>query len=638
MQDQIRNFCIIAHIDHGKSTLADRFLELTGTVEKRKMREQFLDQMDLEREKGITIKMQPVRMIYHPEIRNPTLRLRSGRESEIPNNNKIQNSNSFEFRASNFEFTNSEYILNLIDTPGHADFSYEVSRSLAAVEGAILLVDATKGVQAQTLAHLNHAKEQGLAIIPVVNKIDSLLAKPEEVAKEMIKLLGPDALEPLFISAKEGTNVQELLESVIERVPCPKGNSEKPFRALIFDSRFDAFKGIIAFVAVVDGKIMPAEKIFLLGTGVEAVVKEVGYFLPQENPVQTLRAGEIGYIATGVKEPEKVRIGDTIVSKYKIQDTKYEIQALPGFQIPKPVVFASFYPQNPNDFEVLKDALSKLRLSDPSLSYEMEAKEALGRGFRCGFLGVLHSEICSERVEREFKIPIVISRPSVEYAILLKDNRKISVKAPVDWPLSQAIQEMYEPWAMLEVITPAEFLAQTLQFLQTLEGKQLGIEDLGGNKFLARHEMPLREIITGLYERLKSVTQGMASMDYQLLEMRKADLVKLEFLIAGQKEEALSNVVPRQKAYQEGKAIIEKLKEVLPSQQFEVALQAVTEGRVIARETISARRRDVTAPLYGGDVTRKKKLLERQKKGKEELKARGRVTIPSKVFLDIFRA
>ncbi len=604
MESNIRNFCIIAHIDHGKSTLADRFLELTGTVEKRKMREQFLDQMDLEREKGITIKMQPVRMNY------------------------------------------KGYVLNLIDTPGHADFSYEVSRSLAAVEGAILLVDATKGVQAQTLAHLNHAKAQGLVIIPVVNKIDSPLARPQDVAKEIAMLLpaspagGPNAKDLLFISAKEGTNVEELLEQVIQRVPCPKGSLEKPFRALIFDSRFDAFKGIIAFVRVVDGEVKGAEKISLIGTQVEAVVKEVGYFLPQETLVSTLKAGEIGYIATGIKEPEKIRIGDTITkfSPYGRSPKGGEITALPGFKIPSPVVFASFYPQNPNDFDSLKDALSKLSLSDPSLAYEMEAKEALGRGFRCGFLGVLHSEICSERIEREFKIPIVISRPSVEFTILGKDKKRISVKTPADWPSSQAIEEMYEPWALVEVITPATFLPQALRLLQTFEGKQLGIEDLGENKFLVRHEMPLREIITGLYEKLKSVTQGMASMDYELLDSRRADLVKLEFHIAGLLEEALSNVVPRSRAYQEGKAIVEKLKEVLPSQQFEVALQAVSEGRVLARETMSARRRDVTAPLYGGDVTRKKKLLERQKKGKEELKARGKVTIPSRVFLDIFRA
>lgn len=586
MENNIRNFCIIAHIDHGKSTLADRFLELTGTIEKRKMREQFLDQMDLEREKGITIKMQPVRMNY------------------------------------------KGYILNLIDTPGHVDFSYEVSRSLVAVEGAILLVDATKGVQAQTLAHLSHAKEQGLVIIPCINKIDSPLARIEETEQEIFKLLGPG--EVMKISAKEGIGVQELLDTVIARVPSPKGSKEKPFRAVIFDSRFDVFKGIVAFVRVVDGTISPYEKTYLLGTKIEGFVKEVGYFGPQEKTLPSLEAGLIGYIATGVKEPESVRIGDT-VAKSK------SVEALPGFKIPKPVVFVSLYPQNPDEFDSLKDALSKLRLNDPSFTYEVEAKEALGRGFRCGFLGVLHSEIISERIEREFKIQMVISRPSVEFEITDKNGKNLFVKTPSDWPSPNIIESIQEPWAMLEVITPGSFLSQTLQFLQGFEGSQADIQDLGQDKLLVKYEMPLRELILDFYDKLKSVTQGMASMDYQIQGLRPAKLVKLEFAIAGKIEEALSMVVPESRAYQEGKKVVEKLKESLPAQLFEVALQAVAGGKVLARETISARRKDVTAPLYGGDYTRKKKLLEIQKKGKKELKEKGRVVIPPKVFLDIFR-
>ncbi|MBI1984986.1 MAG: elongation factor 4 [Candidatus Wildermuthbacteria bacterium] len=598
MGNNIRNFCIISHVDHGKSTLADRFLELTGTVEKRKMREQFLDQMDLEREKGITIKMQPVRMLWHP----------GGPERS----------------------EGREIVLNLIDTPGHADFSYEVSRSLAAVEGAVLLVDATKGVQAQTLAHLSHAKNQGLFIIPCINKIDSPLARIEETAREIEKLLSVDSRDIFRISAKEGTGVKELLDAIIQKVPSPKGEEAKPFRAVIFDSRFDAFKGIVAFVRVVDGTLLPNERFTLLGTQAEGVVKEVGYFSPKEVSQSTLHSGEIGYVATGIKEPEKVRIGDTIAKSKNLE-------ALPGFQIPKPVVFVSLYPQDPNEFDALKDALSKLKLSDPSFTYDVEAKEALGRGFRCGFLGVLHSEIITERIQREYKIEMVVSRPSVEFSILSNKGEILSVKTPSDWPSPNVIQSMEEPWAQVEVIVPGNFLSQVLQFLRGYEGNQLGVDDLGEEKFLIRNEMPLRELIGDFHDKLKSVTQGMASMDYQIGSMRKANLVKLEFRIAGETEEALSMVVPDSRAYQEGKKVVEKLKEVLPPQLFEVALQAVVGSKVLARETINARRRDVTAPLYGGDYTRKKKLLEIQKKGKKELKEKGRVTIPTHVFLDVFR-
>ncbi|MBI2113346.1 MAG: elongation factor 4, partial [Candidatus Wildermuthbacteria bacterium] len=408
MNSNIRNFCIIAHIDHGKSTLADRFLELTGTVEKRKMREQYLDEMDLEREKGITIKMQPVRMLWH---------------SDSPERSEGQ-----------------EYVLNLIDTPGHADFSYEVSRSLAAVEGAVLLVDATKGIQAQTLAHLNHAKEQNLAIIPCINKIDSPLARTEEVAKEIAQLLSVPDQDIFRISAKEGIGVRDVLQAVIDKVPSPKGGESEQFQALIFDSRFDAFKGIVAFVRVVQGSLLPQEKILLLGTGQEGFAKELGYFIPQESIQRSLRAGEIGYIATGIKETEAVRIGDT-VAKQKATPM------LQGFKIPKPVVFVSLYPQDPNEFDALKDALSKLKLSDPSFSFEVESKEALGRGFRCGFLGVLHSEIISERVQREYKIRMVVSRPSVEFSITDNSGKLLSVKTPSDWPEPNMIKEIQEPWA-----------------------------------------------------------------------------------------------------------------------------------------------------------------------------------------------
>ncbi|MDP2735026.1 MAG: translation elongation factor 4 [bacterium] len=589
MQERIRNFCIIAHIDHGKSTLADRFLELTDTVEKRKMKEQFLDVMPLEREKGITIKMQPVRMEYQG------------------------------------------YVLNLIDTPGHVDFTYEVSRALAAVEGAILLVDATKGVQAQTLANLTLAKKQGLAIIPAVNKIDSPLAKSEEVAGEVAKLLGVAKEEVFYISAKEGTGVKELLEAVIEKVPQPRGDKGAPLRALIFDSKYDSFKGIVAFVRVVDGSVKANERIRFFATGAEGSAKEAGYFMPQEVSKDSLLTGEIGYLATGIKEPEKVRIGDTVTLLTRGG------ASLPGYQTPKPMVFVSLYPQEINDFDALKAALSQLKLNDPSFTFEMEAKEALGRGFSCGFLGVLHSEIIAERIQREFTLELVISRPSVEFQVTTERGGEISVKTPTDWPDGEKIMEIKEPWAKLEVIAPRQFFPQVSQLLLNLGGASTLVEDLGEERLLLAYEIPLRQVIADLYDRLKSVSQGMASMDYEIIDMRPGDLLKLEIWTAGENQDALAVIVPRKDAYAQGKAIIEKLKNILPPQLFEVALQAVADNKIIARETLKAQRRDVTGALYGGDVTRKKKLLERQKRGKKELKAKGRVTIPSKVFLDLFR-
>ncbi|MDP4007466.1 MAG: translation elongation factor 4 [bacterium] len=589
-QEHIRNFCIISHVDHGKSTLADRFLELTHTIEKRKMKDQVLDQMDLEREKGITIKMQPVRMNYQG------------------------------------------YVLNLIDTPGHVDFSYEVSRALAAVEGAILLVDATKGVQAQTLANLNLAQKQGLTIIPCVNKIDSPLARKEEVAKETAKLLGIKEEEVFFISAKEGTGVTELLLSVIERVPSPKGKEEAPFRALIFDSMYDSFRGIVAYVRVVDGKVKAQDGVSFLFAKAMGSVKEVGYFLPSEISASFLQAGEIGYLATGMKEPEKVRIGDTVAAKGA------RVEQLPGYETPRPMVFASLYPQDVDDFDALKAALSQLKLNDPSFTFEAESKEALGRGFSCGFLGLLHSEIIAERIQREFGLEIVISRPSVEFQVTTEKEDQLSVKTPTDWPEGEKILSVKEPWVRLEIILPREFFSIVSQFVVSSGGVSKNVSDLGEERLLGTFEIPLRQVVADLYDRLKSVSRGMASMDYEILDMRQADLVKLEIWTAGENQDALAVIVPRRDTYKEGKAIVEKLKNTLPPQLFEVALQAVAEGKIIARETLKAQRRDVTGALYGGDVTRKKKLLEKQKKGKKELKSKGRIVIPSKVFLELFRS
>ena len=575
----IRNFSIISHIDSGKSTLADRFLELTGTISSRKMRPQFLDKMDLEREKGITIKMKPVRVKY------------------------------------------SGYVLNLVDTPGHVDFSYEVSRSLAAVEGAVLLVDASKGIQAQTLANLELAKKQNLSIIPVVNKIDLAQAKIEETVEEVANLLSIDKKDIIKISAKNGQNVGQVLEAVVRRIPGPEENLQKEFRALIFDSEYDPYKGVVAYVRVVDGEIKKSEKINLLAAKTSGEVRELGFFKPEFSPQEKLSTGEIGYIATGIKEPGKVRVGDTVIK------SKFKIEPLLGYQEPEPMVFASLYPENSDDFDLLKDSLSKLKLNDPALIFEPETKEALGRGFRCGFLGTLHAEIIAERVRREFGLNLIISSPSVLY----KADDKL-IYSVSDWP--DYPEKTEEPWALLEIITPNRYMGKILENIKTnyVATKYLGLE-----KVILVYEIPLREIIVNLYDKIKSLSQGFASMSYKVLGFRSADLVKMDILIANKLESAFSKIVPKEKAYQEGKTLVEKLKEILPSQQFSVALQAVVAGKIIARETLKARRKNVTGYLYGGDYTRKRKLLEKQKKGKKILKEKGNVRIPLKVFLDMLR-
>lgn len=600
--ENIRNFTIIAHINHGKSTLADRFLELTKTIEKKEMRPQFLNVMELERGKGITIKMHPVRMEYN--------------------------------------FEDKPFILNLIDTPGHVDFSYEVSRSLAAVEGAVLLVDATKGIQAQTIFNLELAKKQKLIILPIVNKIDVAEARTEETKEELSKLLGVDKETIGAVSAKEGWETKELLEEIIEKTPPPKIDLESPFKALIFDSQYDSFKGIIVFVRVFAGKIKAGEKIYLIHSKIESEIKEVGFFNPKLIFSQELKAGEIGYIATGIKEPGKIKVGDTIInSKLKAQNPKLiEKEALPGYQDPKPVVFASLYPQDLGEFENLRDSLSKLKLNDPAFTFEPEVREGLGRGFRCGFLGNLHIEIVTERLKNEFGLELVISTPSVIYNIIDLKDRETLIFNPADWPESFKIKEVQEPWARLEVLTPTVFMGQTLEILESLEGKQVETKYFSQDRVFLVYEVPLREIIAGFFDKLKGQTKGFASMNYELLGYRKGDLVKLEILVAGKKEEALSRIVPSFKAFEEGKRIVTKLKEILPAQLFSVPIQATIEGKIIARETMRAKGRDVIAPLYGGDYTRKRKLLEQQKRGKKELKEKGEVRIPQKVFLEIFRS
>jgi len=580
MNQQIRNFVIISHVDHGKSTLADRFLEITGAVSEKKMRPQFLDMMDLEREKGITIKMQPVRMDYRG------------------------------------------YCINLIDTPGHVDFSYEVSRALAAVEGAVLLVDATKGIQAQTLANLEFAKTQGLVIIPVVNKIDSAQAMVEKTVEELADLLKIDKKDIIEISAKKGTNVEKVLEVVIEKVPEPKKDIEKPFRALIFDSKYDSFKGIIAYIRIMEGQIKDNEEIKLLASKTKGKIKELGYFVPELSPQKKLSAGEIGYIATGIKELGKVRVGDTIAKK--------EVEALTGYKESKPMVFASLYPENPDDFDLLKEALAKLALNDPALLFEPESKEALGRGFRCGFLGTLHTEIVSERLDREFGLKLIISTPSVVYK-----TDKGFIYSPSEWP--EMVKESEEPWVLLEVVAPNKYIGSLSEILKSLRGTYVETKFLGQERTILVYEVPLREIITNLYDKIKSVTSGYGSMNYKFMDYRESDLVKMEVLIAGEKQGAFSKIVPKGQAEQEARGLTKKIKESLPSLQFSVPIQVVIGAKIIARETKKAQRKDVTGALYGGDYSRKRKLLEKQKKGKKKLAAKGKVRIPPKVFLDVFR-
>ena len=594
MENQIRNFVIISHIDHGKSTLADRFLELTGTIPKDKMKPQFLDSMDLEREKGITIKMQPCRMEYNG------------------------------------------YILNLIDTPGHVDFSYEVSRSLAAVEGAIILVDATQGIQAQTISNLELAKAQNLVIIPVINKIDSPEARIEKTKQEIANLLNISEEEVLSISAKCGTNIKELLETVIKKIPSPETNQEKPLRALIFDSKYDAYKGIIAYVRVMDGKIETAQNFYLMASKSGEKVKEVGVFKPELFPKKELKAGEIGYIATGIKEPEKIKIGDTIISD-KLLMINNLVEPLPGYLEPKPMVFASFYPTDPNDYQLLKEGLVKLKLNDASLFFEPERKEMLGRGFRCGFLGSLHAEIVSERLYRESGLDLIISTPSVVLKIINQKNQETLIYSASDLPCASEIKEILEPWIKLKIISPINYLNSIFEILKNLKSKYIDTKSISKDRVILIEEIPLREIIVAFYDKLKTQTHGYGSMNYEMIGYKPADLVKLEILINEKKEEAFSRIVARDRAAVEGKKIVEKLKKTLPFQLFSVPLQAVVSGKIIARETLKAKRKDVIAPLYGGDYTRKRKLLEKQKKGKKKLKEKTGIQIPAKVFLEMFK-
>ncbi|OGI22308.1 MAG: elongation factor 4 [Candidatus Moranbacteria bacterium RIFCSPHIGHO2_01_FULL_55_24] len=599
-QSHIRNFCIIAHIDHGKSTLADRLLELTKTVEQRKMKEQLLDQMDLERERGITIKLQPVQMHY--------------------------------------AYQGEEYLLNLIDTPGHVDFHYEVSRSLAAVEGAILLVDATKGVQAQTLANLYLAIEQGLEVVPVVNKVDLPNAEVEKTKKEIMHILGCTEDAILEASGKTGLGVEAVLKRVIERVPAPEGDEAAPLRALIFDSVYDTYKGVVAYVKVVDGSVKRDDVLYMLATDKESVTVEVGCFKPKMLATPKLLAGDIGYIATGLKDVSHCRVGDTITWKTTDREKDMSTIALPGYREIKPAVYASFYPLDGDEYTMMRDALDKLKLNDAAFVFEPESNQALGRGFRCGFLGLLHLEIIQARLEREFGIMPTITTPSVVYELQMRGvPGRTPLYSPSDMPDLAGIEKIYEPYVALSLVVPSEYLGNVMSLMQTIRAEYKNTEYIDAGRVYLSFEAPLMDVIVNFHDDLKSVSSGYASMNYEPIGYRESDVVKLDIMVAGDKIDAFARMIPRGNAHTEGKRVVEKLKEVIPRQNFAIAIQAVIGGKIIARETISAFRKDVTSKLYGGDFSRKKKLLEKQKKGKKKMRDIGKVSIPSQAFLAVLR-
>ncbi len=599
----IRNFCIIAHIDHGKSTLADRFLELTNTIPKNKMKEQMLDSMDLERERGITIKMQPVRMVYFSSIQN------------------------------------SQYILNLIDTPGHMDFAYEVERSLAAVEGAILLVDATKGIQAQTLANLRLAQEQRLVIIPVLNKMDMPVAqiRKEKIKKELSQLLNIDQKEILSISAKKGTGVEEVLKRIITDIPSPPIETHELFKALVFDSSYDSYKGIIAYIRVVEGTIKKGQRIKLLNAKKESDIVEIGYFLPNLSARDEISAGEIGYVATGLKDSSLVKVGETIVGIVGHGSQVANPKPLPGYREPEPLVFANIFPSEMKSFPQLKDNLEKLHLNDFSFHYETINHTVLGRGFKVGFLGMLHLEIIFERLKREYGTKIILTSPTVVYRIKTKKGKEFKIFSAQELPTPDEIESIGEPWVEIEIIVPAQYSSKVYAFLKICRGAFKETKDLSANEYLIIYEAPLSEIIENFLDNLKSVSQGYASFSYKIINYRPVDLVKLEFAIVGEIKPSLSRLVPENKAYRVAREFLLRLKDSLPAQQFSQALQARIGGKIIAREDIRAARKDVTGALYGGDYTRKAKLLEKQKKGKKKLLAHASVKIPEEVYLSVLK-
>ena len=595
-QKQIRNFSIIAHIDHGKSTLADRLIEMTGVLSKREMESQVLDNMEIERERGITIKSQAVRMNYHAK-------------------------------------DGKEYIFNLIDTPGHVDFNYEVSRSLAACDGAILVVDSSQGVEAQTLANVYLALDNNLEILPVINKIDLPNARPEEVKKEIEDIIGIPAEDTPCISAKSGLNVEEVLERIVTDIPAPTGNEEEPLQCLIFDSFYDNYKGAVSYVRVKNGSVKVGDEILLMATNKSFVVTEVGYFEPgQYLPADVLKAGEVGYIAASIKSLSDIHVGDTIT----LRNRKAK-EPLPGYKTVNPMVYCGLYPVDGSDYENLKVALEKLKLNDAALQYEAETSTALGFGFRCGFLGLLHLEIIEERLDREFDLSLITTSPSVIYKVYKTNGEVLELYNPSDLPVPQEISYMEEPYVLAEIFSPKEFVGNIMEICQNRRGIYINMKYLDANRVTIVYELPLNEIIYDFFDQLKSKTKGYASFDYEMKEYRRSELVKLDIHVNGEGVDALSFIVHKDSAYTRGKKMIEKLKEVIPRQLFSIPLQAVIGGKIIARETISAMRKDVLAKCYGGDITRKKKLLEKQKRGKKKMRQIGNVEIPQEAFLSVLK-
>ena len=592
----IRNFCIIAHIDHGKSTLADRLLEYTHTVTKREMKDQLLDTMDLERERGITIKLQPARMNYIHE--------------------------------------GQEYILNLIDTPGHVDFTYEVSRSLACCEGAILVVDASQGIEAQTLANVYLAIENNLTLIPVINKIDLPHADRERTATELKKIFGFKDEELLYASGKTGEGVEDIVRAVIERLPAPTGDTNAPFRGLIFDSMYDVHRGVITFVRCFDGGIKRNNPIRMIATNTEAQALEVGYFRPKFDMQPEIKTGEVGYIVTGLRDVSKARVGDTIT----IGNVKNQIvEALPGYKQITPMVYATIFPTSAEDYPALRDAMDKLKLSDASLSFEPENIPSIGFGFRTGFLGLLHMDIVQERLSREYDLDLVLTAPSVAYNIQKTNGERVTIHTPAAWPDPSIIAHVEEPWMDVDILVPQEHIGAILEIVTQRRGNQKDIQYITNERVHMKFEMPLGAIITDFYDKLKSVSSGYASLNYEFKDYRESNLVKVDVLVAGESVEALSIITHRSNAESEARELLSKLKELIPRQMFEIALQGTIGGKVVARETIKAFRKDVTGYLYGGDVTRKMKLLNKQKKGKKRMKKIGKVDIPQEAFLAVLK-
>lgn len=601
----IRNFCIIAHIDHGKSTLADRLLEYTGTVEKREMQAQLLDSMDLEREKGITIKLAPVRMRYSPSA----------------SADRITQADS------------AEYILNLIDTPGHVDFQYEVSRSLAAVEGALLVVDSSQGIQAQTLANAYQAVDIGLKLIPVINKIDLPGAEPERVAAELVRTFGFDMSEMVYVSAKTGQNIDLLLQAIVERIPAPRGDVSAPLKALIFDSLYDSYRGVITYIRVVDGSLTAGQDMYMMAAGKGAQALEVGYFSPQMVKSSQLSTGEIGYIVTSLKDIALASVGDTVI----LEKYKDSVQALSGYKKVKPTVFAGLYPVDGTEYNRLRDGLAKLKMSDSALVTQNEKSPALGLGFRCGFLGMLHLDIIKERLERESDVTLIVTSPTVEYEVMLTGGQVMATSNPADFPDPSTIASVSEPWVLAEVLVPRDYVGAVLEMLSHYRGTYQDMQYLDEQKALIKYEIPLAAMIMDFYDDLKSVSSGYASLNYEHLGMREGDLVKMDILLAGDKVDTLAKIVERGEAERVGRAVVAKLKDLLPRQMFEISIQAAIGSRILARESLSAMRKDVTGYLYGGDRSRKDKLLKKQKEGKKKMKMFGKVNIPADVFLDLLK-